>query len=281
MTTELFGLSTEAELLSALGKGEALWLVGGRSFRVQHLTSDIEWPLVQTDRAMLEAEATVLDRQAQRSPKTPSTRTISSPGGSHEPPGTRHHGRWERWRGIVIVALLGLLAGGTGVVWLAGNIASLLAGSGTLAIDASEAASVAWRLPDVIGDPALVWPASVRDQLPGTTTIVVAMIVAFILVFAAIAAVVLVLTRVPQMRRPENSAQWATGRDLRELHVRGAQRGRLVLGRHREQLLAAEPRASAAAGPLHRVGRRGRRGGVRARDTDRAGDRLAAFVVPG
>jgi len=31
---------------------------------VQHVTSDIEWGLVGTDRAMLEGEASVLDRQA-------------------------------------------------------------------------------------------------------------------------------------------------------------------------------------------------------------------------
>ena len=65
LATELFGLSsTEAALLGALGRGEALWLVGGRSFRVQHVTSDIEWGLVGTDRAMLEGEPSVLDRQA-------------------------------------------------------------------------------------------------------------------------------------------------------------------------------------------------------------------------
>lgn len=66
LATELFGLSTtEADVVGRLSKGEALWLVGGRSFRVQHVTSEIEWRLVQTDRAMLEAtEATVLDRQA-------------------------------------------------------------------------------------------------------------------------------------------------------------------------------------------------------------------------
>ena len=64
LATELFGLSTtQAELLPRLSKGEALWLVGGRSFCVQHVTSEIEWPLVQTDRAMTDARDDVLDRQ--------------------------------------------------------------------------------------------------------------------------------------------------------------------------------------------------------------------------
>lgn len=65
LATELFGLSsTEAALLGALGRGEALWLVGGRSFRVQHVTSDIEWDLVRTDRAMLDADDSAMGRQA-------------------------------------------------------------------------------------------------------------------------------------------------------------------------------------------------------------------------
>jgi hypothetical protein len=66
LATELFGLSTtEDDVVVRLGKGEALWLVGGRSFRVEHVISEIEWRLVQTDRAMLDAsEATARDRQA-------------------------------------------------------------------------------------------------------------------------------------------------------------------------------------------------------------------------
>ena len=65
LATQLFGLSTtQAELLPQLGKGEALWLVGGRCFRVQHVTSEVEWPLVQTDRAMTDTRDHVLDRQA-------------------------------------------------------------------------------------------------------------------------------------------------------------------------------------------------------------------------
>jgi hypothetical protein len=65
LATDLFGLSTtEAELLTRLVKGEALWRVGGRSFRVQHVTSDLEWSLVRTDRAMLDSPVTSLARDA-------------------------------------------------------------------------------------------------------------------------------------------------------------------------------------------------------------------------
>ena len=43
-------------------------------------------------------------------------------------------------------------------------------------------------------------------------------------------------------RRP--SARWAERRDLRALRVKGPERGRVILGRHERQLVAAEPRAS-------------------------------------
>lgn len=64
-TSELLGLSsTEAEVIAGLGSGQALWRVSGRSFLVQHVVSDIEWELVETDAAMLEPDREVLDRQA-------------------------------------------------------------------------------------------------------------------------------------------------------------------------------------------------------------------------
>jgi hypothetical protein len=64
-TSDLLGLSsTEAEIIGGLGDGQALWRVAGRSFLVQHVLSEIEWQLVQTDAAMLEPDRDVLDRQA-------------------------------------------------------------------------------------------------------------------------------------------------------------------------------------------------------------------------
>ncbi|MGZ4331029.1 MAG: hypothetical protein ACXVH3_26670 [Solirubrobacteraceae bacterium] len=44
--------STERELITQLGQGEALWRVGERRFRVRHLIADAEWQLVQTDDGM-------------------------------------------------------------------------------------------------------------------------------------------------------------------------------------------------------------------------------------
>lgn len=53
LAVELLGLTeTEAELLPTLGKGQALWKVGQRSFLVQHQLSGLEWQIVDTDSAM-------------------------------------------------------------------------------------------------------------------------------------------------------------------------------------------------------------------------------------
>ena len=54
LTAEVLGLSDEEQRVvgGRLGQGEALWRLEGRSFRVRHLISSVEWPLIQTDRAM-------------------------------------------------------------------------------------------------------------------------------------------------------------------------------------------------------------------------------------
>jgi len=53
LTRALLGLSeSEAELLSLLGAGQALWRVGSRSFVVQHYRSRLEAELTDTDTGM-------------------------------------------------------------------------------------------------------------------------------------------------------------------------------------------------------------------------------------
>jgi hypothetical protein len=53
LAAQLLGLTeTETELLPGLGRGEAIWKVGQRSFFVSHLISAREAELVDTDAAM-------------------------------------------------------------------------------------------------------------------------------------------------------------------------------------------------------------------------------------
>ena len=54
LTRSLLGLSqTEAELITLVSAGQALWRVGGRSFVVQHYRSGLETRLTNTDTGML------------------------------------------------------------------------------------------------------------------------------------------------------------------------------------------------------------------------------------
>ncbi len=77
ITTDLLGLSsTEAQVIAGLGSGQALWRVAGRSFLVQHVLSDLEWGLVDTDAAILEKP---LGFEASET-TTAGTRGTASPG---------------------------------------------------------------------------------------------------------------------------------------------------------------------------------------------------------
>lgn len=145
---------------------------------------------------------------------------------------------------VVLFAIVALIAGGSAVVWLAGNLAALLAGSGPLALGLAEAAQVLQRLPDHVADPARAWPPAIRDELPGPTLMLVALAIALLAVLAVVMLALWVLLRLQRTRRPQDSAEWATSRDMRELHVDGPQPGRLIVGRNGRQLLAAERYAS-------------------------------------
>ena len=68
-TGDLLGLTdTEADLVSTLGRGTALWKVGRRSFLVEHRLGRGEAWLVDTDRAMADVDA---DRPDPSGPGTP------------------------------------------------------------------------------------------------------------------------------------------------------------------------------------------------------------------
>ena len=63
LTRALLGLSTsEADLISMLGSGQALWRVGTRSFVVQHYRSRIETRMTDTDTGMSTTDATARGR---------------------------------------------------------------------------------------------------------------------------------------------------------------------------------------------------------------------------
>jgi hypothetical protein len=60
----------------------------------------------------------------------------------------------------VTVAIVGLL-------WLAGQVASLLAGGGWPEVPLAELPNILAHLPKHLADPARAWPPAVRGRLPG------------------------------------------------------------------------------------------------------------------
>jgi hypothetical protein len=66
-----------------------------------------------------------------------------------------------------LAAGLGVGAAAGGLVWATGQLAGLVFGHTWLHLDPADVAGVLWQLPHHLGDPALAWPASAREVLPG------------------------------------------------------------------------------------------------------------------
>jgi len=138
------------------------------------------------------------------------------------------------------------------LIWLTGELAGAVFGTGWPVVPVGEMGGVLLRLPSHVGDPRAAWPAPVRSGLPGPA--------GFYLVLAAVGAAfvcaALVIVRVVGVMRDlapgwgggggsGRGAAWARRRELRELLVRGPVAGRLTLGRIAGRLVAAEARQSA------------------------------------
>ena len=133
--------------------------------------------------------------------------------------------------GLLAIALLLAVTGG---------VAGLLFGDGWASGSLAEMPTVATRLPDHLDDPRAAWPSGVRPLLPAAAEFYLAFAC---VVVAAIALSALVL-RLSGRRWPAG-AGWARTRDLRSLVVAHAMPRRIVLGRYRGRLVAAEERQSA------------------------------------
>ena len=142
---------------------------------------------------------------------------------------------------IVLVILLGA------VVWLTGQLAGLLFGGGWPHVSAAELGETLVRLPGNVSEPRDAWPRGARDELPGTAGFVAVLL----MLIAGVSTGLLVLRGRRREHAPAarergrgGAAQWARGRELRPLHVGSSHAGRIVLGRSRGALLAAEERQS-------------------------------------
>jgi type IV secretion system protein VirD4 len=136
-------------------------------------------------------------------------------------------------------------------VWLWGGLAGALFGDGWPRVPADALLEVLIRLPGRLSDPARAWPRPARAVLPGSSGFYAALAV---LVAGGIGCLLLAqrLGLTARLGRSRVGARWAGGGDLASLRRRGrgAEAGRLTLGRHRGRLLHAEARhALVAFGP--------------------------------
>src|SRR5512132_3206968 len=148
---------------------------------------------------------------------------------------------------------LGVGAAASGLVWATGQLAGLAFGHTWLELDPAEVARVLVQLRHHLDDPALAWPTSAQQALPGPA----GMYASFMATTAGAAGATGGVMRLWQRaglgnpnapgaraKRPAaGSATWATPREFRPLRVRRPEPGRVILGRTGGafgRLLAAE-----------------------------------------
>jgi type IV secretion system protein VirD4 len=150
---------------------------------------------------------------------------------------------------VAMLALIGLVLGLAGLVWLWGGVAGALFGAGWPSVGLAQLLAVLTRLPTRLTDPGSAWPALARSSLPDASGFYAALG----LLLGAVTGAWLALSRAGCLKRAgrgEGGARWATGRELRPLRSRSSGAARLALGRHGGRLLHAEQRhALVAFGP--------------------------------
>lgn len=139
------------------------------------------------------------------------------------------------------VAVLAILAAGL-VLWGTGELSGLITSGQRPEVSFSKMGGVLVRLLREPGDPAAAWPVRVRSHLPGPV-----MFYSLFAVLSTIAGLMgLLIFRLFRSVEADQqgSSSWASARQLKELVVKHAPTGRLVLGRVGRTLVAAEERQS-------------------------------------
>jgi hypothetical protein len=103
----------------------------------------------------------------------------------------------------VLLVGVGVAVALVGLVWLAGQVAGLLAGGGWPEVPPAELPGILARLPKHLADPVRAWPAAVRGPLPGPAGMYAALALLF-------AVPVLLGTLAVWLRRRRSTGPWPT-----------------------------------------------------------------------
>ncbi|HZD01768.1 MAG TPA: type IV secretory system conjugative DNA transfer family protein [Actinomycetes bacterium] len=148
-----------------------------------------------------------------------------------------------------------VLLGATFLLWLTGEVGGFLHSGGTWPrVSIGEMGGVMVRVFRSPADPTAAWPADVRNLLPGPVSFYVILAILLLLCTAAymylaqalramrrrLSSTVVVQHSSAPAGGPTGPGGWARPHLFRELFVRGAQPGRVVLGRISGRLVAAE-----------------------------------------
>jgi type IV secretion system protein VirD4 len=128
-----------------------------------------------------------------------------------------------------------------GLVWLIGQVATLLFGAHQhLPVRLVDMLGVLIRLPGTWDDPARAWPPETWPLLPGPVGMYAAALLTCWLPLLVFGLVVRLVSPRARRQRRQQGARWASLWQLRRLLVVGPRRGRIILGRRdriRDRLL--------------------------------------------
>ncbi|HYN36573.1 MAG TPA: type IV secretory system conjugative DNA transfer family protein, partial [Actinomycetota bacterium] len=128
------------------------------------------------------------------------------------------------------------------VLWAAGELSGFLATGGFPGTRFSQMGEVVGGLFDHLGDPKLAWPRRLRADMSGP---ILFYAVLFLLSLGAtVSSLAAYRIFSGLLSDSRNGSSWASLSDLRQLIVKHPLPGRLVLGRVRGKLVAAEERQS-------------------------------------
>ena len=137
--------------------------------------------------------------------------------------------------------LLAALLGG-GVLWLAGQVSALLFHQVWPEVGFADTGPILWQFLQHPTNPANAWPSHAQALIPGPFSFY--LVLTLLATPPALGWILWLNHKTKNHNTGEGDARWASLRDLKPLVVRGAEPGRVVLGRLGRKLLAAEQRQS-------------------------------------